>query len=63
MAKTSPSDFIRQVRQEVSKVTWSSRKETVASTVVVLVLVFISALFFLLVDGIIFNVVQAILGF
>ena len=62
MAKTGVIEFIKQVRQETSKVTWSSRKETLMTTSVVLVMVFITSLFFLVVDGVIFNVVQAILG-
>jgi preprotein translocase subunit SecE len=63
MAKVGVAEFVRQVIQEASKVTWGTRKETVASTVMVLVMVFIAALFFLLVDGIVFNVIQWVLGF
>jgi preprotein translocase subunit SecE len=39
MAKTSPAQFIRQVRQEVSKVTWPTRKETGITTAMVFVMV------------------------
>jgi len=42
--------FFREVRTELKKVTWPPRKEAVASTVVVLVIVFIIALFLFLVD-------------
>lgn len=63
MSKTSAIDFIRQVKSEALKVTWGTRKETFASTAVVLVLIFITSLFFLLVDSVIFEIVQAILGF
>ncbi len=50
MAKTSPGVFVRQVRQEVAKVTWPSRKETTTSTIMVFIMVTIAALFFLIVD-------------
>lgn len=50
MAKTSPAEFIRQVRLEVSKVTWPTRKETMITTIMVFIMVAIMAVFFLLVD-------------
>ena len=50
MAKTSPIEFFQQVRQEVSRVTWPSRKETMVTTAMVFVMVFIAAAFFFLVD-------------
>ncbi len=53
MAKTSPGEFIRQVRQEASKVTWPSRKETMTTTGMVFVMVVLVAIFFLLVDQLI----------
>jgi len=42
--------FFRQVRQEVAKVTWPSRKETGISTAMVLVMVVFASVFFLLID-------------
>jgi preprotein translocase subunit SecE len=50
MAKTSPIEFFQQVRQEVSRVTWPSRKETVVTAAMVFVMVFIAAAFFFVVD-------------
>ena len=50
MAKTSPVEFIQQVRQEVSRVTWPSRKETIVTTAMVFVMVFIAAALFFVVD-------------
>lgn len=50
MTKTSPGQFIKQVRQEVAKVTWPSRKEATISTLMVFVMVVLAALFFLVVD-------------
>ena len=42
--------FLREVRVELSKVTWPTRKETLASTSVVLIIVFIIAAFLGIVD-------------
>jgi preprotein translocase subunit SecE len=63
LAGTGILEFIRQVRQETSKVTWSTRKEVMVSTSVVLVMVLIASVFFLIVDGVIFKVTQTIMGF
>jgi len=63
MAKTSPAQFVREVRQELAKVTWPTRKELVVTTVSVFAMAFVMALFFFFVDQIIAWVVQAILGF
>ena len=58
----NPAKFGREVRQEVGKVTWPTRKETLVSTAMVLVLTAIMGVFFLLVDNLISWVVQWILG-
>jgi len=63
MAKTSPQEFITQVRQETSKVTWPTRKETGVTTVMVFVMVAVMAIFFFFVDQIIAFGVKLILGF
>jgi len=52
MAKNSPIEFFRQVRQEVMKVTWPSRKETTITTSMVFVMVAVASVFFLAVDAI-----------
>ena len=62
MAKTNPAQFVRQVRQEASKVTWPTRKETTVATIMVFVMVTIMAIFFLAVDGIIAWLIQLLLG-
>lgn len=62
MAKTNPARFMREVRQEVSKVTWPSRKETGITTVMVFVMSICAALFFMLTDTIISELIQLILG-
>jgi len=50
MAKISPIQFFRQVKQEVKKVTWPTRKEVLQSSFMVIVLVAIAATFFFFVD-------------
>ncbi|MGD9649964.1 MAG: preprotein translocase subunit SecE [Dongiaceae bacterium] len=53
MAKVNPAQFIRQVRQEIVKITWPNRKETMISTMMVLLFVVVASLFFAGVDGVI----------
>jgi preprotein translocase subunit SecE len=62
MAKTSPVEFVRQVRQEASKVTWPTRKETLITTATVLGMIVLVALFFFLIDQVFSWGVQVILG-
>jgi preprotein translocase subunit SecE len=62
MAKVSPAQFVRQVRQEVAKVSWPTRKETGIGTMMVFIMVFLAAIFFFLVDLALSWGVQKILG-
>ncbi|HEX2479661.1 MAG TPA: preprotein translocase subunit SecE [Geminicoccaceae bacterium] len=62
MARTSPAQFVREVRQELSKVTWPTRKELIVTTASVFAMAIAAALFFFVVDQIIAWVVQLILG-
>ena len=62
MARTNPFEFIQQVRTEVSKVTWPTRRETVITTIMVLIMAVVAALFFLGVDWVLSNIVTFILG-
>ena len=62
MAKVSPAQFVRQVRQEVSRISWASCRDTGLATVTVFVMATIAALFFLLADMVLSNLVQFILG-
>ena len=50
MAKTSPGDFLRQVRAEAGKVVWPTRQETVRTAIFVAIMRTILAIFFLGVD-------------
>ncbi|MDJ0512859.1 MAG: preprotein translocase subunit SecE [Methyloceanibacter sp.] len=62
MARTNPFEFIQQVRTEVSKVTWPTRRETIITTIMVVIMSIIAAIFFLGVDWVLGNIVQLILG-
>ncbi|MEX2009894.1 MAG: preprotein translocase subunit SecE [Dongiaceae bacterium] len=62
MAKTNPAQFAQQVRQEVSKVTWPTRKEVMVTSAMVFVMVIVAAIFFLLVDQVLALGVRLVLG-
>ena len=50
MAKTSPMEFIRQVQAETRKVVWPTRRETVMTGVMVMIMTIILAVFFFAID-------------
>ncbi|MDQ0317194.1 preprotein translocase subunit SecE [Amorphus orientalis] len=62
MAKTNPLQFLQQVRSEVAKVTWPTRRETVITTIMVFIMVALAAVFFLVVDQLLSWGVGFILG-
>lgn len=62
MAKSNPGQFVREVRQEVSKVTWPTRKETMITTLMVFIMALLTALFFFFADQILSWVVRLIIG-
>ena len=62
MAKVSPGEFVQQVRQEFSKITWPTRKETMMTTMMVFIMVFLASIFFLLSDLVIRTIVDWALG-
>ena len=63
MARTSPGEFIRQVRAETAKVHWPTRKETVATAIMVMIMTGILALFFFGVDAGFSTAVRKLLSF
>ena len=63
MAKTNPAQFVRQVRQEINRITWASRRETMFASLSVFVMALIASIFFLLVDLMLSNIVQFLLSF
>ena len=62
MAKVSPFKFLQEVRAEVQKVTWPTRKETTVTNIMVFVMVLIASLFFLLADQVMRIAVSFLLG-
>lgn len=62
MARLNPVQFIQEVRQEVAKVTWPTRKEVWITTLAVLVMVTLAAIFFTLADQVMGYIVSFILG-
>ena len=62
MAKTSPSEFIRQVKAETAKVVWPTRKETVTTAIMVGIMTTLLGLFFFGVDQLFASIVKALLS-
>ncbi|TGX54298.1 preprotein translocase subunit SecE [Sphingomonas gei] len=61
MAKTSPLEFMRQVRAETAKIVWPSRRETIMTGVMVLIMATLLGVFFLGVDSFFDLVVRSLL--
>ncbi len=62
MAKTNPMEVMEQVRAETAKVTWPTRKETMVTTVMVMIMVVLASLFFLGADTVLSWIVGLLLG-
>ncbi len=62
MAKTNPIQFMQQVKAETAKVVWPSRKETIMTGVMVLIMASLLGMFFLGVDAIFDAVVRFLLS-
>ena len=62
MATTNPFQFIQQVRSEVSKTTWPTRREVLLTTIMVFVMSAIAAVIFALVDLLIRSGIQSVLN-
>ena len=61
-SRTNPLQFIQQVRAEIAKVVWPSRREVLLTTVMVFVMASLTAVFFFFVDFMIRQGLQALLG-
>lgn len=61
-SKTNPFTFLQQVRTETSKVTWPTRRETLISTAMVLVMVAFAATFFFVADQVLSYVVGLVMN-
>lgn len=62
MAKTTPIEFIRQVQAETRKVVWPTRKETIMTGVMVMIMTTLLAVFFFGVDKIFHALVTLLLS-
>ncbi len=62
MATLNPVQFIQQVRAEVSKVVWPTRREVLLTTVMVFIMAALTAVFFAMVDLVIRFGLQSLLG-
>ncbi|WP_376088097.1 preprotein translocase subunit SecE [Roseomonas sp. CCTCC AB2023176] len=63
MARIDPLAYLREVRQEVGRVTWPSRKETLITTGLVMALSALAAVFFVVVDQVIRLAMRVLFGF
>jgi preprotein translocase subunit SecE len=62
MAKVSPFQFLQEVRQEASKVTWPTRRETITTSIIVVLMAVTASMFFLAADQIISRAIGALLS-
>lgn len=60
--KTTPAQFVRQVKQEIAKITWPTRSETMQGTIVVLVMSVVLAFFLFLIDLIFAAAIRFVVG-
>jgi preprotein translocase subunit SecE len=62
VARVNPGEFLRQVRAETAKVVWPTRKETVTTGIMVMIMTSILAVFFFATDSAFAAIVKALLG-
>ena len=62
MAKVTPGEFIRQVRAETARITWPTRKETITTAIMVVIMTTLLAIFFFGVDSAFGAIVKYLLG-
>ena len=60
--KTSISDFVRETRNEIAKVSWPTRAETIRTTIVIVVMALGAGMFFFCVDWAMGNIIGRVLG-
>ncbi len=63
MATTNPLQFMQQVRAEVSKVVWPTRRELITTTIMVFAMAMVTAIFFFFVDFLIRQGLQLMFGY
>ena len=62
MAKTSPIEFIREVQAETRKIVWPTRKQTIVTAIMVMIMTSILALFFVSIDAVFDAIVHYLLS-
>jgi len=62
MARVNPGEFLRQVRSESAKIVWPTRKETVMTAIMVVIMTGLLAIFFFGVDSAFSAIVHGLLG-
>ena len=62
MAKTTPGEFIRQVRAETAKVVWPTRRETLMTAVMVVIMTVVLSIFFFGLDSAFGAIVKALMS-
>ena len=62
MAKVTPGEFIRQVRSETAKVSWPTRRETITTAIMVLIMTTLLAIFFFGIDSFFGAIVKYLLS-
>lgn len=60
--KRNPFIFFQEVKSELAKVTWPTRNETLVTTIMVFIMVFLAAVFFLVADSIMSSGISFVLG-
>ncbi|MGL4540896.1 MAG: preprotein translocase subunit SecE [Polymorphobacter sp.] len=63
MAKTTPGEFVAQVRAEAARISWPTRRETITTTIFVLIMTTVLSIFFLGVDKLLGWAVKFLLSF
>ncbi|MBL6623633.1 MAG: preprotein translocase subunit SecE [Rhizobiales bacterium] len=62
MIKFRPIQYVQEIKNEVKKVVWPTKRETTVTSIMVLIFVFVAAIFFLIADQILSWFVGLILG-
>jgi len=62
VARVNPGEFLRQVRSESAKIVWPSRKETLMTALMVVIMTALLGLFFFGIDSAFSSIVQGLLG-
>jgi preprotein translocase subunit SecE len=61
VAKTSPIEFVKQVQTEARKIVWPTRRETIMTGIMVMIMTTLLGVFFLGIDSIFDFIVNSLL--